>query len=93
MASKFVGYEVRFTDDDITTTPVPGATVEVRDVTDADPVTGVGAIRLDDIEADSNGHVATTTLTGVAVGRVLRFTWNRDEDGRAATLIRTTIAP
>lgn len=93
MAAKFLGFEVKYTDDDITTTPVPGAPVEARDVTDADPVTGVGAIRLDDIEADGNGHVATTTLAGVAVGRVLRFTWKRDEDGRTGTVIRTTVAP
>lgn len=92
MASKFVGLEVKFTDDDITTTPVPGETVEVRDVTDADPVTGVGAIRLDDLVTDDHGIIPTTTLAGVVVGRVLRFTWYRNTDGRTGTVLRTTVA-
>ncbi|HEX8500808.1 MAG TPA: hypothetical protein VF659_09465 [Pyrinomonadaceae bacterium] len=92
MASKVTGLEVKYTDDDISTTPVPGATVEVRDVTDADPVTGAGAIRLDDIVADGSGVIPTTTLAGVAVGRLLRFTWKRESDGRSGTALRTTVA-
>ena len=92
MASKFTGLEVKYTDDDLNTTLVPGATVEVRDVTDADPITGAGAIRLADIVADGSGVISTTTLAGVAVGRLLRFTWKRNSDGRAGTVLRTTVA-
>jgi hypothetical protein len=68
---------------------VPGVTVIVRDVTDADPVTGVGAIALADLLADSSGHVAAGTAA-VAAGRTLRFAWLRTLDGRCGSATQVT---
>jgi hypothetical protein len=90
MPSNFVGFDIQIDLGGGALETVPAVTaVEVRDVTDADPVTGVGAIALTDIASDSSGHVAAGTVS-VAVGRTVRFAWFRDVDARCGSAIQIT---
>jgi len=88
--ANFAGFDVEIDrNDGSQPIPVPGAVVQVRDVTDADAATGAGAIALPNVIADVNGLVASGTLP-VAAGRTIRFTWVRDADGWCASLLRVT---
>jgi hypothetical protein len=87
--SSFLGFDVTIDKKDGTFAPVAGAVVAVRDVTDADPVTGAGAVALADVVADGAGHVASGELA-VAAGRRIRFTWVRALDGRCGSIVRVT---
>jgi hypothetical protein len=73
----------------VRTAPVPGQTITVRDVTDADPVTGLGAVALPDLASDADGWVAAGTLA-VDAGRTVRFSWFRALDGRCGQAEQTT---
>jgi hypothetical protein len=87
--SNFLGFDVKVDPKDGTEILIANAVVHVRDITAADSATGAGAIALDDIVADADGHVASATLP-VAVGRVIRFTWVRDADMACGAVRRTT---
>lgn len=80
MPSDYSAFEVYIDNDDGTVTPLGSQTVKVHDVTDADPVTGAGAIALADTASDSGGTVPGATVA-VAVGRRLRFSYQRAADG------------
>lgn len=89
MPSNYTAFDVKFDNYDGQPVPVANAVVKVRDVQDANPTTGVGAIALPDIAADANGHVAAGVLA-IAAGRKVRFFWVRDADGRCGSAIMTT---
>jgi hypothetical protein len=76
MPSDYAAFEVYIDNDNGTVTPVPGQTVKVYDVTDADPETGAGAVALSDTASDSTGTVPGATVA-VAAGRTLRFSVQR----------------
>ena len=69
MPSNYTLFEVGVDNDDGTISPVPGATVEVRDVTDPDNI-----VQLADVVADGSGVVAGGVVA-VDAGSKLRFTW------------------
>ncbi len=87
-SSAFTGFDVKI-DDNGTEILLSEVTVYVRDVTDADPATGAGAIALDDLESDESGHVVAGTLP-VAAGRMVRFGWFRNVDVRCGSAVQTT---
>jgi hypothetical protein len=87
--SNYASFDVKIDNGDGMETLVPAAVVKVRDVTAANPVTGVGAIALADLESDGNGHVAAGSLA-IAVGRIVRFSWFRDLDGRCGSAVQVT---
>ena len=88
--SAYQGFDVMIDNDDGTQTLMPSVVIKVRDITAANPATGVGAIALPDLASDVNGHVAAGTLTGVAVGRLIRFGWFRDADARCGSAVQVT---
>jgi hypothetical protein len=88
-SSNYTGFELRLDLNDGLPHYLPGETVQVWDVEDADPETGVGAISLPDVTTDINGHVASGTVS-IAAGRRIRFRWTRDADGRCVSDTQVT---
>jgi hypothetical protein len=66
--SNYPAFEVKIDNDDGTTSPVPGETVKVYDVTNS--------AALSDIASDGDGHVAAGTVP-VAAGTEVRFSFNQ----------------
>jgi hypothetical protein len=89
MPSEFTNFDVVIDKGDGTEALVPNVTVKVRDITDADPETGAGAVALPDLLADADGHVAAGTLA-IDAGRVVRFGWLRDLDVRCGSAVQIT---
>lgn len=67
--STYPQFDVLVDNDNGTTTPVAGAIVEVRDITDPDNI-----VQLDDVVANGSGVVASASVD-VDAGSILRFTW------------------
>lgn len=82
--SNYNGFELKLDIGDGLPHYVASQTVQVWDVTDADPLTGAGAIALADVASDAGGLVASGTAA-VAAGRTLRFRWTRDVDGKCVS--------
>jgi hypothetical protein len=77
VASTYGSFEVKSVDR-VTgaVTFYPGATVQVRDITDA-----VAPVRLmPDLTADGDGHVASGSLA-IAADSLVRFSWQDDPSG------------
>jgi hypothetical protein len=89
MPSNFTGFDVKIDIGGGIEKLVPGVTIEVRDITDADPETGVGAVALADLVADGSAHVAAGTLA-IDPGSSVRFSWFRDVDGRCGSAVQVT---
>jgi hypothetical protein len=70
--------------------PVAGETVQLFDITDADPTDGTGAVALADLATDGAGHMAGGVFAGLAVGRVVRFSVVRAADGLPRSITQVT---
>lgn len=77
MASSHDGFEVKSVDR-VTgaVTLYPGATVQVRDISDPDAVVRI----MPDLTADGDGHVASGSLD-LDAGSTVRFSWLDDATG------------
>jgi hypothetical protein len=78
-SSNFIGFELTV-DVGSSKEPIPSATVQVYDISAADPVDGSGAMALADVASDVDGHVASGTVA-VAAGSLVRFSYTRAADG------------
>jgi hypothetical protein len=77
MASTYGGFEVKSVDRGTgAVTLYPGATVQVRDITDPEAIVRL----MPDLTADGDGHVASGSLD-IAAGSDVRFSWQDDPSG------------
>lgn len=84
MPSTYQTFNVAFDNGDGTTTPAPGITLKIRDVT-------ANALSSVTVTSNASGTVVSGTISDVAQGHLVRFYVDGSVDGQAGFVPQLTI--